>query len=301
MNPISDNTKGAFLMMGSMAAFTVNDAFVKSLGGTMPLSQILVLRGIIATIALLIMARAFGVFRLRLGARNWGLIWLRALAEVGAAFFFLNALIRMPIANVTALLQMLPLTLTLCGALLLGERVGWRRWAAVALGFVGMLMIVRPATDGFTIWSVYALIAVGFVTVRDLIVRQIGRDVPSLMITVAGSLAVLVFSGLWSLAEDWVPLTTQAAWKIGASGGFILVAYLLSVLVMRVGEVSVVAPFRFTALIWALALGWLAFGEWPAPMSLAGGALIVVTGVFTLLRERAVKRKARRIAAQRVV
>lgn len=282
---LSDNTRGALLMMASMACFTINDTLIKATGGALPLSQILVLRGVGATLALLIMARAFGALRLRLPRRDLWLIATRCVAEVGAAYFFLTALINMPIANVTALLQMLPLTVALGGALFFGEAVGWRRWLAIGVGFGGMLLIVRPGTEGFNAWSVYALIAVAFVTLRDLVTRRMSGAVPSLTITVLTSFAVTMFALLLALGEDWAPLTPRLVFLLGGSTAFVIMAYLFSVMVMRVGEVSFVAPFRYTGLLWALVLGYLAFGEWPAPLTLLGAAIIVATGGFTLWRE----------------
>ena len=168
---------------------------------------------------------------------------------------------------------------------------------AIAIGFCGMLLIVQPGTDGFDIWSIYALIAVFCVTVRDLVTRRMSREVLSLTVTFAAALSVLVFSAVWSLQQDWVALETGSAVLLLMASAFIVGGYSFSVMVMRVGDVSFVAPFRYTGLIWALIIGVLAFGDWPAPLMLAGAALIVATGLYTLLREAAVKRRARRANA----
>ncbi|MDU8913651.1 DMT family transporter [Aestuariicoccus sp. MJ-SS9] len=288
---LTDNTRGALLMMATMAAFSLGDACVKATGGAMPLSQLLVVRGVFATTFIALMAWRLGALRLNLPRRDWALIALRSGAEVGAAYFFLTALFHMPIANVTALLQMLPLTVTLGGALFFGEPVGWRRWLAIAAGFLGMLLIVRPGTEGFTLYSVYALIAVVCVTVRDLTTRRMSAAVPSLTVTFAASLAVLVFAAVWSFGQDWVPVTPRLGWLLLGASIFIIGGYTFSVLVMRVGEVGFVAPFRYTGLLWALMLGLVFFGEWPAVPTLIGAAIIVATGVFTLWREARLRRR----------
>lgn len=290
---LSDNSRGALLMMASMAAFSLGDACVKATAGAMPLSQLLVIRGIFASAFIALLAWRMGALRWSLPRRDRGLIALRSVAEVGAAFFFLTALLHMPLANVTALLQMLPLTVTLGSALVFREPVGWRRWLAIAAGFAGMLLIVRPGTDGFTIYSVYALVAVACVTLRDLATRRMSPAAPSLTITLAASLAVLVFAGLWSMGHDWVPVTPALGWLVLGASIFIIGGYTFSVLVMRVGEVGFVAPFRYTGLIWALVLGLLLFNEWPALPTLIGAVVIVATGVFTLWREAQLSRKAR--------
>ncbi|WP_292294385.1 DMT family transporter [Marivita sp.] len=294
MNQLSDNMRGALLMCLAMALFTFGDAAIKATGGALPLSQLLVIRGVLASSALLGMAWYFKGLQFRLPVQDWALVLARGLAEALAAFLFLTALLAMPLANVTALLQMLPLTVTLGGALFFREPVGWRRWSAIAIGFCGMLLIVRPGTEGFTSASVYALCAVGAVTVRDLVTRRVSRAVPSLTVTLISSITVTLFAGIWSLGQDWVALTPDLAALVLMATTFIIGAYLCSVMVMRVGEVSFVAPFRYTGLVWALILGFLIFGEWPESLTLIGAAIIVATGVFSLLREARLKRRARK-------
>ena len=291
---LSDNMRGALLMCVSMAAFTFGDASIKATGGALPLSQLLVIRGVLASAALIAMAVYFKGLNLRLPTRDWTLILGRGLAEAAAAYFFLTALLAMPLANVTALLQMLPLTVTLGGALVFREAVGWRRWSAIIIGFVGMILIVRPGTDGFTSASVYALCAVAAVTVRDLVTRRVSKAAPSLTVTVVSSVIVTLFAGVWSIKQDWVALTPDLSLLVLMATAFVICAYLCSVMVMRVGEVSFVAPFRYTGLVWALILGFVVFGEWPEPLTLIGAAIIVATGVFSLLREAQLKRRARK-------
>ena len=284
---MSHNVIGALLMMASMACFTLNDTFLKATNGDLPLFQLLFLRGILATAFIGILAVLRGALQARLSRHDWSLIGLRSASEVAAAFFFVAALLNMPLANVTAILQILPLSVTLGSALFFRDPVGWRRMVAIAIGFCGMLMIVRPGTDGFTIWSVYALAAVGCVTARDLATRKMSVEVPSLLVTFSASLAVLLASGLGSMTHSWAPVTPNLALLILASSIFIVGGYYFSVQVMRQGDVSFIAPFRYTGLIWALVLGWLVFGDWPAPLTLLGASVIVGTGLFTLYRERA--------------
>lgn len=291
MKALSENTRGAVLMMGAMAAFTCGDTCVKAIGAAMPLSQILVLRGIFAALFIALLCWRLGAFRVRIGAGDWGLMILRGLAEVASAYFFLTALRNMPLANLTALLQMLPLTITLGAALFFGERVGWRRWLAIAMGFAGMLLIVRPGTEGFNVHSVYGLIAVAFVTLRDLVTRRISAAVPSMIVTLVSAVMVLLLAGGWSLGQDWAPLGARDGWLLAGATVAVIVGYSLSVMVMRVGEVGVIAPFRFTGLIWALVLGLAVFGDWPRPPTLAGAALIVGMGLFTFWREAQLRRR----------
>lgn len=283
---MSPNARGAVLMMGSMAAFTLNDTCMKLVMGHLPLFQLLVLRGALASILIYALARYLGALTLRFPRRDRGLVALRCLAEVGATFFFLTALSRMPLANVTAVLQTAPLTVTLGAAIFLGEPVGWRRFAAIAAGFLGMLLIVRPGPEGFSVEAAYVLIAVCFVTLRDLTTRRMSASVPSLTVTLAAALSVTAFAAIMSVGAEWVPMSGADLALVCAASVLILGGYLFAVMVMRVGEISFIAPFRYTGLIWALVLGYAVFGHWPEPLTLVGAGIVAAAGLFTFYRER---------------
>ncbi|WP_146590749.1 DMT family transporter [Puniceibacterium confluentis] len=293
MNILSDNSRGALLMASAMTAFALGDAMMKATAGAMPLGQIMSLRGALSSIAIFLLARRLGVLRLRMSRRDWQLALLRSLAEVGAAYFFLTALFHMPLANLNALLQMLPLTVTLGSALVFRDPVGWRRWLAIAVGFGGMLLIVKPGTEGFNAYTLHGLIAVLFVTVRDLVTRRLSASVPSLTVTLLTALSVTLFALALTLQEVWVPLTPRLGGLIGLSAVCVVAGYMFGIMAMRVGDVSFVAPFRYSGLLWALVLGLVMFGEWPRPLTLVGVAVIVATGAFTLWREARLARTMR--------
>ncbi len=287
------NIHGALLMMASMAAFTINDTFVILLGATLPLGQILFLRGAATSVILLILCWKLRALGPKLRGRDWTIIAIRTFAEIGAAYFFLTALIHMPLANVTAILQLLPLTVTLAGGLFLGERFGWRRLVAIMVGFVGMLCIVRPGTNGFDVFSLYALVAVLFVTLRDIVTHRLSKGVSSLFVTLMASIGVWVFSWVMLINTTWVPMQAAEWGYLAGAATFVGCGYLLSVLVMRVGQVSFVALFRYSGLLWALALGAVVFGDIPKPLTWLGAALIVGSGVFTILRNAQRKNRAK--------
>ncbi|WP_288943786.1 DMT family transporter [uncultured Roseovarius sp.] len=289
----SDNLTGAFLMMGSMASYRVSDSFMKSLAGDIPMFQLLFLRGILTTLAVGVIAWKMGALRAQVPRRDWGAIGLRMVGEIGTAYFFLTALFHMPIANVTAILQAIPLTLTLTAAVVFRDPVGWRRMSAILVGFVGVMLIVRPGTQDFTVYSFYSLAAVGFVTLRDLSTRALSRDIPSMFVTLITSASIMVFFGLGSLSGEWAAVDMRTSGLIVGAAVMIIGGYLFSVMVMRVGEVSFIAPFRYTGLIWALVLGWAVFGEWPEPLTLLGAAIVVGSGLFMLYREAQLGRKTR--------
>ncbi|WP_170783012.1 DMT family transporter [Ruegeria lacuscaerulensis] len=285
---MTPNIKGALLMMGSMAAFTINDTLIKLAGAEVPLFQMVAMRGVLATVLVYLMARNLGALHLHFPRHDKWLIGARSLAELSATFFFLTALLHMPLANVTAVLQALPLTVTLGAVLFFREQIGWRRILAIGMGFVGMLLIVRPGPEGFSIYAIYALIAVISVTVRDLITRRMSSEVPSLVVTLATSVTITVSASIATVSTGWVPVSPGAGVMVGTAAVFVLMGYLFSVMVMREGDVGFIAPFRYSSLLWALGLGWVVFGDWPDAVTMAGAALVVGAGLFTLFRERAV-------------
>ena len=294
--PLTDNTRGALYMVGVAAAFTLGDTIVKAAAQDMPVFQFLALRGLVATPVLMFLGWQSGARLSDVGSRDRRLIVLRSMAEVGAMLCFFVALVRMPIANVTAIMQAVPLAVTLAGALFLKEPLGWRRFSAILVGFVGVLLIVRPGAADFDPYSGFALMAVLFVVVRDLAVRRISGEVPAL--SVAAAMAGIVTAGalVASVFTPWQAVTAGQGIAIAAASVAIVCGYLLLVFAMRWGALAVVTPFRYTALIWALLAGWLVFGDWPATPTWIGSALIVATGLFTLWRERALERRQARVA-----
>ena len=190
--------------------FTVNDAIIKSLGGVLPAFQTLAVRGgvVVLLLALLVMRSGWRVHEL--GCRDRMILALRALSEVGAAFFIVTALFNMELANMTAILQLLPLTIPLAAFLFLGEPLGWRRISAIVIGFLGMLLIVKPGSDGFNVYSLFCLAAVVCVTIRDLTARSLGAKLSSQEMSLFAAFGVFVAASLATVFEPWVPITLVA-------------------------------------------------------------------------------------------
>ena len=287
---MSPNNQGALLMVASMVCFTLNDVFIKLTGGALPIGQLLTLRGAMASVLIFALAYALGGLRLDLGAKAWKLIIVRAVTEIATAYCFLNALLNMPIANVSAIMQALPLTVAFGAFLFFKDPIGWRRMAAILIGLVGVMLILRPGPGGFSIWSIYVVLAVLFVTGRDLITRKLPDHVPSMTVAVANTVNVFVFFALLSVTEDWQPMTAQLWFYVAGSTLFIIGGYYFSVRVMRVGEISFTAPFRYSSLLAALIFGWLVFSEWPDALTLLGASIVVAAGLFTIWREAQLRR-----------
>lgn len=296
MAEISDNSRGALLMTASLAAFTINDTFVKSLADELPLMQTVFLRGMGAGPLLAALAWSRGALKLRMPRRDAVLLVLRSLSEALAALFFLTALYNMPLANATAILQATPLLVTLAGVVLFGETIGAWRMSAVVAGFCGVLLIVQPGGDGFTLYSLWALASVFAAVARDVITRKMSGALPSLTVATVTAFVVGATAGLLALFEPWVPVTAPTALTLSGSVAAILFAYLLSVMAVRVGDMGFVAPFRYTGLVWALVLGLVVFGDFPGPLTLAGSALVIAAGLFTYLRERRLAIRRREIS-----
>jgi S-adenosylmethionine uptake transporter len=299
--PLSPNLKGALYMTLSMAGFTLNDACVKLVAETVPLFQIVFLRGIATTILLALTVHLTVGLRFAMPRRDRPLVAWRTVAEVAAMVAFLMALTNMAIANATAILAALPLAVTLGAALTFGDPVGWRRLTAILVGFAGVMLIVQPGTAGFNIWSLSALLAVVIITVRDLLTRGFSPEVPSMTVAVLTAAAVCVFGGVAALFVDWAPLGLREVALILTASVLIIGGYVFSIMVMRIGEVGFVSPFRYTSLVFALVVGLVVFDEFPNTLALAGGGIVVATGIFTLLRERKVARDAAREAARAAV
>jgi drug/metabolite transporter (DMT)-like permease len=288
--PFSDNMRGALIMMLSMAAFTLNDALIKSVAGDVPLFHAVLIRGTMTTILILGLVLHQGAHRVSIARRDLGIIGLRLVGEVGATIFFLIALFNMPIANATAILQSLPLAITLAGAVFFGEKVGPRRYIAIMVGFFGVMLIVRPGTEGFNIYSLYVLVAVGFVVLRDITTRKLSKSVPSLIVALAAAVAVTLLGAGMTLVGEWQPVSGRSFALLAGASVFIVAGYLFSIMVMRVGEISFIAPFRYTALIWAIVLGIFVFKDYPDGWMLTGSAIVIGMGTYTFYRERVLAR-----------
>jgi len=290
---LNSNLKGAMLMTASMGSFTLNDVFVKLVAEDLPLFQIVFLRSVLTVILMSVAAVWLGQFRLSFGPGDRARLTWRTLFEIATMVAFLYALINMPIANATAILSALPLAVTVAAAVFLKEPLGWRRISAVLVGFVGVMLIVQPGTDGFNVFSLSALLAVLFITGRDLATRGLGPGLPSLAVAIVTAVGVGVFSLALSFLEPWRPMDLRDLILMACSSVCIIGGYVFSIAVMRVGEVAVVAPFRYTGLVFALIFGFLFFAEWPNALALVGAGIVVATGIYTILRERAIAARLR--------
>jgi len=284
---LSDNLIGAAFMSTAMAAFVINDTLMKFAGTDMGVFQSIFARGLFATPLMAIVAFASGAFKNPPNSADTRRIAFRTIAEIGATFCFVIALFNMPLANITAVLQSLPLAISLAAAIFLGEKISWRRSSAIFIGAIGVLMIIRPSGDGFNVFTLLGLAAVAFVTFRDLIVRKFSNSVSSFYVAFVTTAAITLISGVGlAIFGQWQSIGLQTAGYLALSAVFVLLGYYSSIATMRYGEVALITPFRYTAVIWAIFLGWLVFDEVPDAWTIHGIFIILATGMYTLRRRR---------------
>lgn len=292
----ADNLRGILAMLAAMGSLIVNDCFIKMAAQDLPTGEAIFVRGVFATLLCVgAVAATDGLGALRLAATRW--VPARAGADVIATILYLSALMHMPIADATALLQFTPLAITAGAALFLGARVGWRRWLATVVGLVGVLIIVRPGGAGFNSYALLALSAIAFVAARDLLTRRVGAHVPSIVIAAASAAAVTTGSLGLALVETWVWPSPYAMLLLVLAGVGLVGGNYWIVVAMRTGEIAVVAPFRYSIILWAVAAGLAVWGEVPDLPTGIGIAIVTGAGVYTILRENRLARQGARPSA----
>jgi drug/metabolite transporter (DMT)-like permease len=274
-------------MCAAMAVFIVNDACVKVAAADWPPAQIMVVRGIFAVAIMAAVCALAGDLRRWRGLLK-PIVASRCLLEGFVAFTYISALAILPLAEVTAILLISPLLITAAGALFLGETVRWRRWLAVGAGFAGMLLVVRPTGEGFGWAGSIAVISTIGVALRDILTRRIPADVPTNVIAFGTTISTLAVGAVLSPAAPWQPLSAMPFFMVIAAAVLVAAGNLAIVAAFRNVDVSVVSPFRYTIIVWAILIGIVVFQERPTLASWVGIILIVGSGLFTLYREAVV-------------
>lgn len=288
---INDNIKGSLLMSLAMAGFTLSDAMVKMVSADLNTGQIMFIRGALTSVLVLAIAWRLGALRpVRMLFDRW--LALRTAGEIVAAVSYIHALSALPLPNASAILQALPLAVTMGAAMFLHEKVGWRRWLAIAVGFSGVLVIIRPGAEGFSAASVLVVGSVVAAATRDIATKKINRDIPSLMVSAVASISVtLIGLALIVPFGGWQPASLEHLGLLGLGALALFTGYQAIIMAMRTGEISFIAPFRYTSLIWAIVLGIVLLGEMPDRFMLLGAAIVILAGIYTFHRESVRKRR----------
>jgi drug/metabolite transporter (DMT)-like permease len=282
-----ENLRGASLMVLSMLGFALEDMFIKLAAEVLPIGQILFMLGIGGAAVFALVVHLQG--RRPLVREMISIpIGLRALGELTGTMAFVSAIVLTPLSSASAILQATPLVVTLGAALFLGEQVGWRRWSAITVGLCGLLLIIRPGMDAFEPLSLLAVIAVFSLGLRDLATRRVPPSISTMQLSFLGFAAIIPAGPLMLWASGQAPVIPQGATlAYFCAALFIgLFSYYAIVAAMRLGEVGFVTPFRYSRMIFALLIGVAIFGESPDAMTLTGAAIIVASGIYTVLRER---------------
>lgn len=273
-------------MMVSMFGFVVNDTLMKSLFITYPIIEIIFLRALFCLPLLFIAMKIKRVKILNHSRLTWNLMMLRGFAEVMATITFLYALKHLPLPNVTAIIQILPLTVTMAAALFLNEQVGYRRWTAIIIGLIGVIIVINPGAEGFSSYSYYAVLSVIFVTMREMVTRKLPPEVPSVLVTFVTIIGVTIMSAIAMPFASLKALDASTVILVFSASIAVFVGYLFSIMAMRVGEISLVSQFRYTGMIWATLLGYVMFSDIPTLNTILGVFIIVASGLYAFHRKR---------------
>jgi drug/metabolite transporter (DMT)-like permease len=272
-------------MVGAMAAFAVEDALVKAVTKVLPVAEVLILFGaggalIFAATAL---ARAEPLTSADVVSRP---MRVRVCFEVTGRLFYTLALALTPLSATTAILQATPIVVVAGAALIFGETVGWRRWTAIAVGLAGVLIILRPTPGSFSPLSILAVLGMLGFAGRDLASRAAPRSVSTAVLGFYGFLALMLAGALFAFWEQERFLVPggRTALMLVAIAGWGAAAYAGLMKAMRTGTVATVTPFRYSRLIFGIALGVLVFGETVDLAMALGCAVIVAAGLFILAR-----------------
>ena len=279
------NRVGVLAMIGAMGCFVVNDALVKYASQTMPATQLIFVRGVMASLLVLAVAQAMGATR-RISeiARGW--VAVRAMVDAIATMLFLVSLFHLPLANATAINMASPLIITVLAAALLGERLGPLRWVAIGVGFLGVLLIIQPRAEGFNVYALVCLSSTVLLSVRDLMIRRVHAGMPSILITLSTTVAVMLLAGALSFIEGWRPFNAFELGLLAVAAVFLATAYYLIVISTRRGDLSLTAPFRYTALLFATIGGFAVWGDTPNALAWCGIALVIASGIYVLRASR---------------
>jgi drug/metabolite transporter (DMT)-like permease len=283
--------RAGLYMVITTACFVAGDTCIKLIGTTLPLGQVICLIGLVSSLFILMVCGQQGILK-DVPLIFTRTVLLRSLFDTMASFMFVSALMHMPLANLSSVMQSVPLVVVAVGVIFLGEKAGLSRIMAVIAGFLGVLLIVKPMPQTITIYEFLAVGAVIVVAFRDLVTKRIPAHVPLLVIALANAIFISVSGFGVGLVQGFKSVEVwQWALLLGA-GLFVTISYFFIVATVRLGDLSATAPFRYSEVVFAIIAGIVVFGEYPDAISYAGMALVIAAGLFAAHREAAQARDA---------
>jgi drug/metabolite transporter (DMT)-like permease len=283
---VIDNTRGILAMSAAVVVFIFNDALIKIAAETVPAVQAIGVRGVFATLWVMLALAVTGAWR-QLGGVAHPYVLLRGALEAASSIVYLIALFQIQFAIATAINLSTPLIFTALAVLLLKETVRWRRWSAVIVGFLGVLLVIQPRPGDIDVWAWVVLFATVLGAFRDVLGRYLPASVPTLVVSFTSAVAVALVGCAWTFVEGWQPMTAREIGLLVASSLLLAAGYQFLVLALRSGaEFSVIGSFRYASILWALAIGYFVWGDVPNALALFGIVVIVGSGLYILHRER---------------
>lgn len=290
------NARGIAAMLLAMACFSLGDTAIKLAGRSLPVGEMMLMRGVLASIVIFSIARAMGAL-VQWRSVFTPLVGLRTICDAGATICFFSGLVTLPFADAAAIAQFTPLAVTALAAIVLAEPVGWRRWLATSVGLVGVLIIIQPGTSTFDWAAIWIVASVLFVALRDVVTRKMGASVHPVLLTAVSALAVAAVGLAVAPTERWVlPATGDVALMALAAVSALAGQYSI-IVAMRSGEVAVVGPFRYSVILFAVLSGMVVFGETLTAWTVLGIVIVVAAGIYTFHRE-SVRRREAKVAAR---
>ena len=282
---ISENTKGAFLISLAAACYVMSDIFMKFLSSEISIFQITFLRGLLVTFFLFSYCY---ISKASFFVKEWKdrlVIAIRSILEVIMTYTFLAALFNMNVANANAILQLIPLMVLLGSFAFLRQSPKTHEWIAVLIGCLGALIIIRPGALDFNFFTIHALVAVLCLAARDLLTVRLNKNIPSNIVAFYSALMLTLASFLLSKDPMYFG-ELRNSYFILYTAIFVSIGYIASVAAMRFGDVTFVSPFRYTALLWATAMGFIFFKEIPKFTTLLGGSIIILAGIYIFFKSK---------------
>jgi drug/metabolite transporter (DMT)-like permease len=289
----TENLRGILLMIAARVVFAGSDTFTKLASEGLPASEVVVLRNLVSLPIVLLMAWSLGGLRYVSSTFRNRVVVTRSVLEGTGTLAFVGALPFITLGQSAVILLTVPIILVALSALICHETVGWRRWTAIVVGFLGVVLVANPFSGSFNAYLLLAQFTAVTWAFRDLMTARILGRIPTVTVALINTIIVGTLALPGALWQEWRGFDMQEGLYLLGSGALVAFANFLYIDALRSGAISVVAPFRYTAALWASIAGFMVWGDVPDALGLLGTLFIIGSGLYTFYRELEVA-KARR-------